>query len=65
MSRTSEYLNRAANFCEARGDYKLFDEKYSFYREQTNIRDSIWLTIREMYGEESADLLEQSNIIEV
>lgn len=65
MSKASEFLNRAANYAEARGDYKLFDEKYSYYREQTGVRDSIWLTIREMYGAEFADLLEQSNIVEV
>lgn len=60
-----DFLIRAENFAYARGDMDRFVERYAAYREYVNVKDSAWLTIKNMYGEEFADFLEQSNIVEV
>lgn len=60
MSNTSEFLYRAEKFADTRGGYDLFVEKYGLYRETAGVRDSTWLAIKSLYGEECADLLEQS-----
>jgi hypothetical protein len=60
-----DFLIRAENYAYARGDMDRFVERYAAYREYVNVKDSAWLTIKNMYGEEFADLLEQSNIVEV
>lgn len=52
------YLARAERFAYARGDLPVFSEKYNNHRLCSTVRDSIWLTIRDIYSEDTADLLE-------
>ncbi len=52
---TSAILDKACDFARALGDYELFDEKYSYYREYTGVRDSIWLALKELFGVKVAD----------
>ena len=52
---TIAILDKACEFARALGDYELFDEKYSFYREYTGVRDSIWLALKEIFGVKVAD----------
>ena len=59
MSDTTDFLYRAEKFADAWGGYDLFVEKYGLYREIAGVRDSVWLAIKSLYGEEYADLLEQ------
>lgn len=60
-----DFLIRAENYAYARGDMDRFVERYAAYREFSNVKDSAWLTIKNMYGQEFADFLEQSNIVGV
>ena len=52
-----EFLNRGERYAEARGDGYFFKQYYTAYREYHNMEDSVWLTLRWLYDEDSADLL--------
>lgn len=56
---SSDFLIIAENYADARGDYDRFVDRYSDYREFSNVKDSTWLAIKDMYGEDTADLLEK------
>ena len=59
---TRKELEDACDFARALGDFHLFDEKYSFYREYTGVRDSVWLALRELFGHKVADSIVKGEI---
>jgi len=59
---TKKVLEEACDFARALGDFNLFDEKYSFYREYTGVRDSVWLALREVFGHKVADSIVNGSV---
>lgn len=56
---TLKYLERAEKYAEARGDTDGFLFHYNFCRESFSIQKSVWLALRWLYDEETANLLQQ------
>ena len=59
---TRKVLEDACDFARTVGEFSLFDEKYSFYREYTSVRDSVWLALREMFGHKVADAIVKGSV---
>ena len=59
---TRKVLEEACDFARTVGEFSLFDEKYSFYREYTGVRDSVWLALREVFGVKVADSIVKGEI---
>ena len=53
-----EYLKRAEQYAEARGDEFWFKNIYTRYRESNNVTDSVWKTLSYLYTDHVADTLE-------
>jgi len=53
-----EYLKRAEQYAEARGDEFRFKNLYTQFRNFNNVTDSVWKTLSYLYSNEVADLLE-------
>ena len=52
-----EYLKRAEQYAEARGDEFWFKNLYTQFRDFNNVTDSIWKTLSYLYSNEVADQL--------
>ena len=52
-----EYLKRAEQYAEARGDEFWFKNLYTQFRDFDNVTDSIWKTLSYLYSNEVADQL--------
>ena len=52
-----EYLKRAEQYAEARGDEFWFKNLYTQFRDYNNVTDSIWKTLSYLYSNEVADQL--------
>ena len=55
-----DFLKRAEAYAEARGDESYFKHYYTLYRLHCFVSDSVWCTLRWLYNESVADLLENS-----
>jgi hypothetical protein len=53
-----EYLKRAEEYAESRGDDLWFKNLYTGFREFNNVEDSVWKTLSYLYSNAVADLLE-------
>ena len=53
-----DFLKRAEEFCETRGDEYWFKHIYSGYREFNTVVDSVWHTLVYLYNEKTANDLE-------
>lgn len=62
MKSTIAILDEACDFAKALGDFHLFNEKYSYYREYTCVRDSVWLALREVFGVKVADSIVKGKV---
>ena len=52
-----DYLKRAQDYTEARGDENWFNEYYTSYREFYNVADSVFCALSWLYDEDTATLL--------
>ena len=52
-----EYLKRAQQYAEARGDDNYFREAYTVLRETNSVEDSVWRALEYLYDGFIADLL--------
>ena len=52
-----EYLKRAQDYTETRGDENWFAEVYTRYREYYSVSDSVWCALTWLYDEDTAKLL--------
>jgi len=52
-----EYLKRAQQYAEARGDDNYFREAYTVLRETNSVEDSVWRALEYLYDGFVADLL--------
>jgi len=53
-----EFLRRAQNYAEARGDENYFSHYYTLYRQQYTVAWSVRKTLEWLYDDTVADLLE-------
>jgi len=52
-----EFLKRAEDYTEARGDENWFKEVYTRYREWYDVSDSVFCALTWLYDEDTATLL--------
>ncbi len=52
-----DFLKRAEDYAEARGDGNWFKERYTTYREWYNVSDSVWCALTWLYDEDTATML--------
>lgn len=55
-----DFLKRAQAYAEAKGDNDWFCEWYSTFRQEYNVRTSVWNTLVYLYDQNVADQLEQA-----
>lgn len=53
-----QFLKRAEDYAQARGDEMYFKNLYTGYREYNNVKDSVWKTLSYLYDNETATFLE-------
>jgi len=53
-----DFLDRAEKYAEARGDLRIFKDRYEHYRYDNSIRESVWMALDYLYGEGSANLID-------
>lgn len=53
-----DYLKRAEQYAECRGDDLWFKNLYTQYREFNSIVDAVWMTLSYLYSNQVADMLE-------
>ena len=53
------YLKRAQDYAEVRGDDNYFRNLYTGFREYNSVNDSVWKTLSYLYDNETANLLEK------
>lgn len=53
-----EFLKRAEQYAEVRGDGDWFKNIYTELRQFNDVKDSVWKTIQYLYGSFTADVLE-------
>jgi hypothetical protein len=53
-----DFLKRAQDYADARGDDNYFRNLYTGFREYNNVNDSVWKTLSYLYDNETANLLE-------
>ena len=52
------FLNRAEGYAEARGDSKLFKDRYEYYRYSNSVRESARMALDYLYGQDVANTIE-------
>jgi len=53
-----DFLIRAEKYAEERGDDAFFKWIYTNHREYNSVKDSVWKTLSYLYGDYTADILE-------
>ena len=53
-----DFLIRAEQYAEVRGDEFWFKNLYTGFRQYNGVSDSVWKTLSYLYGNSTADLLE-------
>lgn len=53
-----DFLKRAEQYAEVRGDSDWFKNIYTELRQYNDVNDSVWKTIQYLYGSFTADVLE-------
>lgn len=53
-----EFLKRAEQYAEARGDLSQFKALYNGFRKFNGVTDSVWKTLSYLYGSRTATKLE-------
>lgn len=53
-----DFLKRAEQYAEVRGDGDWFKNLYTELRQYNDVNDSVWKTIQYLYGSFTADVLE-------
>lgn len=56
-----DFLARAENYCEARGDEQWFRKIYFDHREHYGVVDATWKTLAYLYSDEVADEIEDQS----
>lgn len=49
--RPMEYLKKAQDFVESRGDSDWFSHYYTFYRQEHDVRTSVQQALWQLYGD--------------
>jgi hypothetical protein len=55
---TMEYLKRAEQYAESRGDEFWFKNMYTQYRDTNDVAEAVWKTLSYLYTDHVADTLE-------
>ena len=50
-----DFLRRAEQYCEQRGDELWFKEVYTRHRENHSVADATWRTLSYLYSDDVAD----------
>jgi len=53
-----DFLKRAQQYAQVRGDDNWFREVYTQLRQHYNVDESVWKTLQYLYGSYTADVLE-------
>jgi len=56
-----DFLRRAEQYCESRGDDLWFKESYTRHREHSGVTDATWRTLAELYSDAVADDIEDQS----
>ena len=58
-----DFLIRAEKYAEARGDDLWFKNLFTGFRQYNNMPDAVWKTLAYLYGNDTADMLEQHYVV--